>query len=82
MDDDVFEEMRPVLRVNHPGRDAVGAVFSGPRGREALEWLKSITTEVTLDPTHHTSERLWHMEGCRHMVQLLQNMVREAENGK
>ena len=57
---------------------AVWHTFNDPDGKATLAWLKSITTDVVLDPSR-TDAELRHQEGMRHLVKLIETRIQIAE---
>lgn len=56
----------------------VAATFATPGGQETLAYLKKITIQRVM-PNSATSNALWHFEGQRHLVALIQHWI---DNGK
>jgi len=51
-----------------------GSVFKGDDGKQVLTYLKSITTEAVAGPNMSTNE-LFHLEGRRYLVAIIQSRI-------
>jgi|TARA_X000001388_G_scaffold52116_1_gene37824 hypothetical protein len=59
----------------------VASVFKGDDGKQVLGYLKSITTEAVAGP-HMTTNELFHLEGRRFLVAILQNRINAHQQEK
>ena len=59
----------------------VASVFKGDDGKQVLAYLKSITTEAVAGP-HMTTNELFHLEGRRFLVAILQNRINAHQQEK
>jgi len=55
-------------------------VFSGAAGSEALRYLRSITIEAVSGP-NVTSNELFHREGMRYLVGIIEQRISRGQNG-
>lgn len=58
-----------------------GSVFKGDDGKQVLAYLKSITTEAVAGPNMTTNE-LFHLEGRRFLVAILQQRINAHQQEK
>jgi hypothetical protein len=59
----------------------ISSVFEGDNGKAVLKYLKSITLEAVAGP-HMTSNELFHLEGRRFLVALLQQRINAHQKEK
>lgn len=56
----------------------IAAALGSPAGKELLQYMKQVSTYRVM-PVSGTSEALWHLEGMRHMVMLLEHWREQHE---
>ena len=54
-------------------------VFKGDEAKEVLDYLKSITTEAVAGP-NIDGNRLFHLEGMRFLVGIINTRIKKGEN--
>lgn len=59
----------------------VASVFKGDDGKQVLAYLKSITTEAVAGPNMTTNE-LFHLEGRRFLVAIIQGRINANQKEK
>tara|TARA_R110000765_G_scaffold272908_1_gene371595 strand:+ start:5108 stop:5404 length:297 start_codon:yes stop_codon:yes gene_type:complete len=59
----------------------ISSVFEGDNGKAVLKYLKSITLEAVAGP-HMTSNELFHLEGRRFLVAILQQRINAHQKEK
>ena len=60
--------------------ELIASVFKDENGKRALAYLKSITTEAVAGSKISTNE-LFHLEGMRFLVAIIQQRIRASERG-
>lgn len=56
-------------------------VFGTPAGKEVLKYLRSVTIEMVHGPDS-SSNQLWHHEGQRHIVGLIERRIFNGHKAK
>tara|TARA_A100000172_G_scaffold49791_1_gene31204 strand:- start:1822 stop:2130 length:309 start_codon:yes stop_codon:yes gene_type:complete len=58
------------------------AIFSDGGGREALDYLRSVTVNAVLAPSQCEPNALLHLEGQRYLVHLIDKRVEQGQREK
>jgi len=61
--------------------ETFASVFSHPNGKKLIEYLESITVNVTVGPTTASSS-LWHLEGQRYLLNLIKLRIKKGSKNE
>ena len=59
----------------------IAEIFNTPTGKEVLRYLRSVTIEMVAGPNEDTNS-LWHREGQRYIVGLIEQRIAHAQRSK
>jgi hypothetical protein len=59
----------------------IAEIFNTPTGKEVLRYLRSVTIEMVSGPNEQ-SNSLWHREGQRYIVGLIEQRIAHAQRSK